>query len=404
MIASYIEEMLGNPASGVIRRMFEEGARMKAELGEENVFDFSLGNPSLEPPLEVEKALQEAVQDTSAGRHGYMPNAGYMTARQAMAEKTAREQGVKVRAENVVMSVGAAGALNTVLKALLNPGDEVVVPCPYFTEYDHYIQNHGGVIKRVKTRDDFSLDAQKVGEALTGRTAAVIINSPNNPTGRVYSEEDIKALSQVLEAHGKRTGRLPYLVCDEPYRDIVYNRRNGEKAAVSPVFPYYKNAVIVTSFAKGLSLPGERIGYIAVNDACDEADKFIAAAIFATRILGFVNAPALWQKTVAASWDAPNDCAAQYQKRRDLMCSVLDEAGLEYAAGEGAFYLFVKVPSIWHGDDMAFVNCLKEHNILCAPGRSFAGAGYFRAAYCVGLDVIERSRKAWREAMAVAPK
>lgn len=393
MISKHIESLINNPAQGVIRRMFEEGARMKAQLGADNVYDFSLGNPALEPPAEVEAALQKEASSTEAGRHGYMPNAGYMAARKAMAKKTSREQGVDVRAEHVVMSCGAAGALNAVLKALLNLQDEVVVPCPYFTEYDHYIQNHGGVIRRVKTKADFSLDAEAVSNALTDKTAAVIINSPNNPTGRVYGEDDIASLAAVLKAHGEKTGRLPYLICDEPYRDIVYN---GKK--VAPVFPHYKNAVIVNSFAKGLSLPGERIGYIACNSECEEADTFIAAAIFATRILGFVNAPALFQKVVAASWDAPNDCAAQYEKRLRLMQSVLDEGGYSYAAPEGAFYLFVKVPDKWKGDDMAFVNHLKEHRILCAPGSAFAGAGYFRVAYCVDEDVIERSRTAWAQA------
>lgn len=374
--------------------MFEEGARLKKEFGEENVYDFSLGNPDLEPPPEVEAALLKAANDRTHNRHGYMQNAGYMNTREEMARKTSLEQGVKVDASNIVMSVGAAGALNAVLKAILNSGDEVIVPCPYFAEYDHYIENHCGVIRRVPTKGDFSLDAKSIASALTVKTSAVIINSPNNPTGRVYSEDDIKALAKVLEEHGKKCGRLPYLLCDEPYRDIVYNGRK-----VSPVFPYYKNAVIVTSFAKGLSLPGERIGYVAVNNECGEADKFIAAVIFATRILGFVNAPAVFQKVVASAWNAKNDCAMQYGKRLSLMCNVLDEAGYTYAKPEGAFYLFVKVPDKWMGDDMAFVGHLKDNKILCAPGSSFSGKGYFRVAYCVGESVIEKSRQAWKRSM-----
>jgi len=290
------------------------------------------------------------------------------------------------------MSVGAAGAINTVLKALLNPGDEVIVPCPYFTEYDHYIHNHNGEIRRVPTKPDFSLDTGAIGEACSEKTAAVIINSPHNPTGRVYSADDIASLAAVLSAHGKKTGRFPYIICDEPYRAITYG---GKK--VASVFPVYENAVIVTSFAKNLSLPGERAGYIALNPACREAKDFMAAAVFATRVLGYVNAPAFFQKVVTESWDAECDYSL-YEKRCKELTQIMDYAGYTYAQPDGAFYLFVKVPDGWNGDDMAFTEHLKKYNILCAPGSGFGGKGWFRIAYCVSERTILNSRDAFYKA------
>lgn len=397
MISRRIKTLLQSPTAGAIRKMFEEGSRMKRELGEGNVYDFSLGNPCLEPPREVEEAVARVAAGRERGRHGYMPNAGYDEAREAMAKKISMEQGAPVGASRVVMSCGAAGALNVVLKSILNEGDEVVIPCPYFSEYDHYVQNHGGVVVRAPTRADFSLDADAIASALTSRTAAVIINSPNNPTGRVYAQKDISALAAVLAAHGEKTGRLPFLICDEPYRDITYG-----KAKVAPVFGEYKNSVIVTSFAKNLSLPGERAGFLAVNPECGEADELVAAAIFSTRILGFVNAGAFFQKVVAASWNAPLDFSP-YEKRRDALKKILDESPYEYAEPDGAFYLFVKVPPQWNGDDIAFTARLKASRVLCAPGSSFAGPGYFRAAYCVPLETIESSRASFIECAHSAP-
>ena len=236
MISKNIKALVESPSSGVIRKMFEEGAALKKKYGEDNVYDFSLGNPDLDPPQKVLSAINEVVAEENHLCHGYMPNAGYIETRQAMAQKTALEQGVPVDYSNVVMSVGAAGALNSTLKALLNPGDEVIVPCPYFTEYDHYIHNQGGEIIRVKTKDDFGLDASTIKSALNEKTAAIIINSPNNPSGRIYSDDEILSVVEVLNEHGKKTGRYPYIICDEPYRAITYG---GKK--VSAVFPKYKN-------------------------------------------------------------------------------------------------------------------------------------------------------------------
>ena len=389
MIARNMKSILENPANGVIRKMFEEGALLKKKYGEDNVYDFSIGNPDLDPPAEVVEAIKEIAADTSPMCHGYMPNPGYMQARQAMAEKTSLEQGTAVPADCVIMSVGAAGAMNCVFKALLNDGDEVIVPAPYFAEYGHYCANHGGTLRPVPTKNDFSLDIDAIKAALTEKTAAVIINSPNNPTGRIYSREEIQALSAVLTAHGEKTGRYPYIVCDEPYRAITYG---GKK--VAPVFPEYRQAVVVTSFAKNLSVPGERIGYIAVNSASDDASEMVAACILATRILGFVNAPAFFQKVIARSWNARCDYSLYEKRCREIM-EIMDYAGLQYAKPEGAFYLFVKVPEGWNGDDMAFTEHLKKFNILCAPGTGFGGKGWFRISYCVAEKTILNSKEAF---------
>ena len=393
MISQKIKKLVESPSAGVIRKMFEEGNLLKQKYGEDKVFDFSLGNPDLDPPEPVVEQIKLVAEDKTHLCHGYMPNAGYKEAREAMAEKTSMEQGVPVDFSNVVMAVGAAGALNVTLKSLLNDGDEVIVPCPYFTEYDHYIHNSSGEIVRVKTKDDFGLDADTIKAALNEKTAAILINSPNNPSGRIYSDEEIQAVVNVLEEHGNKTGRYPYIICDEPYRAITYGKK------VASVFPKYKYSVIVTSFAKNLSLPGERIGYVCVNPACPEAKDFIAAAIFSTRILGFVNAPALFQKVIAKSWNAPCDYSL-YEKRRNEICAVMDYAGLKYAVPDGAFYLFVKVPDGWNDDDMAFTNHLKKYNILCAPGYGFGGKGWFRIAYCCSEQTILNSKEAFKKAVA----
>lgn len=374
--------------------MFEEGAMLKKQYGEDKVYDFSLGNPDLDPPKEVLKAIKKYAKEKTKGCHGYMSNAGYQASREAMAAKTRKEQGVDVPWQNVVMACGAGSALNIALKSLLNAGDEVIVPCPYFTEYDHYIHNHNGEIVRVKTKDDFSLDADAIKAALTEKTAAVLINSPNNPTGRIYSDAEVQALADVLKEWGDKTGRYPYIISDEPYRAIVYG-----DVKVATVFDKYENVVICTSFAKNLSVPGERIGYCVVNPACKEAAEFTAAAIFSLRVLGFVNAPAFFQKVIAESWDAKCDYSL-YEKRRNELIEIMDYAGFEYCKPEGAFYLFVKVPAGWNDDDMAFTNHLKKFNILCAPGSGFGGKGWFRIAYCCSEQTILNSREAFKSANA----
>jgi aspartate aminotransferase len=396
---------MNSKLSSVIRRMFEEGATLKKKHGEDAVFDFSLGNPDLEPPEGVVRAIEDVSALRVRGSHGYMPNAGYQETRAAMAQKVGREQGVALAAQHTVMTAGAAAALNCVLKAILSPGDKVIVSAPFFPEYAHYTANHGGMLKPVASRPDFSLDAAAIGAALTAKTACVLINSPNNPSGKIYSQDDIAALSKTLTSHGKKTGRQPYLVCDEPYRDIVYG---GKKTA--PVFPQYDATVVVSSFAKNLSLPGERIGYIAANPAMPDVADFIAACIFTNRILGFVNANAFFQRVVAKCWDAPVDYSL-YTERRNMLMAVLDKAGYEYAVPEGAFYLFVKVPAKGNAngnaadtpsgglqDDMEFCEHLKSHLVLCAPGAGFGCKGWFRMAYCVAKKTIENCGPALQKA------
>ncbi len=397
-IAVKIKESMSSKSAGVIRKMFEEGLKLKSIHGQDNVFDFSIGNPDLDPPKEVCDAIEELGKCREPNFHGYMPNAGFPFARDAMAEKTSFEQGVKVTGDCVVMAVGAAGALNALMKAILNPGDNVIVPAPFFAEYRHYVNNYGGQLVEVSTKPDFSLDIDAIASALNDKTAAVLINSPNNPTGKVYSDEELKALADVLKEHGLKTGRYPFLICDEPYRSIVYD---GIK--VASAFPVYENSIVVTSFAKNFSLPGERIGYICVNPASPEKEDVVAGCIFTTRILGYVNAPGLMQRVVAKSWNAKADMSL-YEKRRNELVEILDEAGIVHANPEGAFYLWCKVPDGFDGDDMDFCDYLKKYLILCAPGSGFGGKGWFRLAYCVSEKSILNSRDAFIKAMKECPK
>lgn len=393
-IAGYIKETMTSKGAGVIRKMFEEGLRLKKQYGDDKVFDFSLGNPDIDPPLKVHEAIVEAASKLEKNYHGYMPNAGYPFARQAMADKTSAEQGVPVSGDCVVMAVGAAGALNCLFKAILNDGDDVIVPSPFFVEYRHYVHNYGGNLIEVPAKEDFSIDIDAIKKSLTPKTAAVLINSPNNPTGRIYSQDEVHALAEVLKQHAEKCGRTPYLICDEPYRAIAYD---GKK--VASAFTEYSSSVVVTSFAKNLSLPGERIGYICVNPACPDKDELVAACIFTTRILGYVNAPALFQRVVAQSWNAPADYSL-YKKRRDELVAILDEAGIEHASPDGAFYMWCKVPDAFNGDDMAFTDYLKKYLILAAPGSGFGGKGWFRLAYCVSEKSILDSRSAFIKAMS----
>lgn len=393
MISQNVKAIVESPSNGVIRKMFEEGNLLRQKYGDDKVYDFSIGNPDLDPPQKVVECIKEVASDKTHLRHGYMPNPGYQKTREAMAKKVELEQGVKINFSNVIMSVGAAGAINATLKALLNDGDEVIVPCPYFAEYGHYVHNHNGEIIGVKTKDDFSLDSFAIKNALNEKTAAVLINSPNNPTGRIYSDSEIDELVNVLKEHGEKSGRYPYLILDEPYRAITYD---GKKVAA--VFPKYQYSVVVSSFAKNLSLPGERIGYICVNPENPEAKDFISAAIFATRVLGFVNAPAFFQKVIAKSWDSECDFSS-YEKRRNEIMKIMDYANLKYIIPEGAFYLWVKVPDSWKDDDMAFTEHLKKYNILCAPGTGFAGKGWFRISYCCSEQSILNSKEAFKKAV-----
>lgn len=398
-ISAYIKETMNSKGAGVIRKMFEEGVRLKKVHGDDAVFDFSLGNPDLDPPEEVADAIEELAKCREKNFHGYMPNAGYPFAREAMAKKTAKEQGVPVDSSCVVLGVGAAGALNALFKAILEEGDTVIVPAPYFAEYNHYVHNHGGKLLAVPTKKDFSLDVDGIKASLTEKTAAVLINSPNNPTGKVYTRKDIEDLAKALNEHASKCGRKPYLILDEPYRAIVY-----DGLEVAPAFPVYGSSVVVTSFAKNFSLPGERLGYICVNPACPDKDELVAACIFATRILGYVNAPGFFQRVVAKTWEAKADYSL-YKTRRDELTKILDEAGIEHASPNGAFYMWCKVPASFKNssgqqdDDIEFCDYLKKYLILAAPGSGFGGKGWFRLAYCVSEKSILNSRNAFIKAI-----
>jgi aspartate aminotransferase len=392
-IAKAIKDALGGGSA--IRKMFEEGARLKKLHGEDKVFDFSIGNPDLDPPQAFHNILVKLAAEDKKGSHGYMPNAGYVDVREALSKKVAREHGVEIDGSHLIMSVGAAGALNVVFKTILNPGDEVIVSRPYFMEYRSYVANFGGVLVEVDSDDDFNLNLEAIEKALSEKTAAVLINSPHNPTGRIYPKETIKALAELLSAHGKKCGRMPYLIADEPYREIVYGGRE-----VPEILSVYDNSLVVTSYSKSLSLPGERIGYVAVSPSMEDKADMLSALVFATRVLGYVNAPALMQRIVAKLTDAKVDVDI-YARRRDAFKSVLDEAGITYAEPEGAFYLFCKVPSAKHsqGGDAEFVNHLKNHLILGVPGSSFGAPGWLRFAYCVDEEIIRNSGNAFKKAM-----
>jgi aspartate aminotransferase len=399
-IANAIKEALGSQS--MIRKMFEEGTRLKKEYGADKVFDFSLGNPDIEPPPAFHRVFLKLAKEDRKGSHGYMPNAGYPEVREALAQKASREQGVDLDGSHIVMAVGAAGGLNVVFKSILNPGDEVVVSRPYFMEYRSYVGNHGGKLVEVDALPDFSLDLPAIKAKLSPKTAALLINSPHNPTGRVYPATDIEALAKILTEHGKASGRKPYLVSDEPYREIVY-----DNIPVPPVLAAYDDSIVVSSYSKSLSLPGERIGYIAVgpNAGTEGSDKqdLLNALIYATRILGYVNAPALMQRIVAELSFAKVDVEI-YARRRAALTRIFDEAGIEYARPEGAFYLFAKVPPRKTApgaapDDGAFSDHLKQQFVLAVPGAGFGKPGWLRFAYCVDEKIIKASAIAFKKAM-----
>jgi aspartate aminotransferase len=365
-----------------IRRMFEAGNALRALHGADKVCDFSLGNPDVEPPARFQAALREVVEASIPLKHGYMPNAGYPETRACVADSVCREQGVKLDAGHVVMSCGASGGLNSTLKAILNPGDEVVATKPCFMEYASYVDNHGGAFVLAPSTPDFDLDVAALESKIGPRTAAVLVNSPNNPTGRIYPRKTLKELADMLTAACRKTGRTIYLIADEPYRKLAY-----DGAEVPGIMSVYPHSIIVTSHSKDLSLPGERIGHIAVNPQADDAKRLIDGIILCTRILGYVNAPALMQRTVAKIQGLTVDIEV-YKKKRDLFCSALRSMGYQFATPQGAFYIFPRAPG---GDDLAFVKALQEELVLVVPGRGFSFPGYFRIAYCVDTAFIERS-------------
>ena len=385
-----ISEKVRNALEGAswVRRMFEEGEELKKVYGEENVFDFSLGNPNLEPPASLKKALKVLADEPIAGMHRYMPNNGYIETRRAIAQYIAEESGLPFEEKHIVMTVGAAGGLNVVFKALLDDDDEVIVPSPYFMEFKFYIENSGGRIRLVDTHDDFSLNLNEIEKALGDKTKAVLINSPNNPTGVVYRQESLQALGALLTEKSRQLKKTIYLITDEAYRRIVF-----DQIKLPIPFQYYPHTLRVTSHSKDLSLPGERIGYIAVNPLCEEVDELMAAIVFANRTLGFVNAPALMQRLVAPLQRNSINIKV-YEEKRDLLYHSLTSYGYQVVKPSGAFYLF---PKAMIEDDVAFVRELQSKRILTVPGRGFGKPGYFRIAYAVEWSTIEKSLPGFRE-------
>lgn len=376
--------------SSWIRKMFEEGIELKKEFGAENVFDFSLGNPDVPPPAEFFKVFSKYAADETPGVHGYMPNAGFPDVRAKIAEKACKEHNVSIGAESIVMTVGAAGGLNVIFKTILNPEDEVIVQAPYFVEYNSYVGNHGGKCVVIEPNEDLTLNINAIKAAFTDKTKAVLINSPHNPTGVIYPENQIIELCEVLRSKSSEKNNAIYLISDEPYREIVY-----DGAVVPSVLDKYADSMVVTSYSKTLSIPGERIGYIAVGPEADEKDLLMGGLALSNRILGYVNAPAILQRTVAEL----NDAAVAtdiYAARRELLLNALDEAGIKYIKPSGAFYVFAKAPD---GNDLDFVSYLKKYNILAVPGTGFGGPGYFRLSYCISEDVIKRSAPVFKKAM-----
>ena len=370
--------------NSAIRTMFEEGNRLKKQYGADKVYDFSLGNPSVPAPDCVREAIVDlANNEDPVILHGYMNNAGFEDVRETIAQSLNRRFGTDFSAKNLIMTVGAASGLNVILKTVLNPGEEVIVFAPYFLEYGAYVKNYDGKLVEISPdTETFQPDLEELERKITAITRAVIVNSPHNPTGVIYSEDTIKALAAILEKKQKEYGSVIYLISDEPYRELAY-----DGAEVPYLTKYYKNTVVGYSYSKSLSLPGERIGYLVIPDDLEDSETVIAAAGIANRILGSVNAPSLMQKVIARCVDAEVDVAA-YDKNRRALYNGLTACGFQCIKPQGAFYLFVKSPV---ADEKEFCEAGKKYNILMVPGSSFACPGYVRLAYCVSYETIINS-------------
>ena len=389
LLSDEVKGFLGN--SSMIRRMFEAGIELKRKYGEDKVYDFSLGNPDLPPPPEIKKAMLEIAEASDQPfAFGYMPNAGENAARQALAELISGEQDTVVPPANIIVTCGAAGGINAFFRATLTPGDEVLCIAPYFVEYGFYAGNFGGVLKPVMSNEDFSLNIGNIAGAITEKTRAMILNSPNNPTGKIYCKEELDAVAELLYAARKKYGRMIYIVSDEPYRFLNYDGDN-----VPSMFGVYDGSVVIGSFSKTLSLPGERIGYIAVNPALENAAELLGGLTLTNRTLGFVNAPVVAQKLIAKCSNARIDLDV-YRRRRNLMAEILTEAGIEFTMPGGAFYFFPKSPV---ADERIFIDALLKERILAVPGRGFGLPGYFRLAFCVSEKTIADSRESFLKAM-----
>ncbi|MDE6372432.1 MAG: pyridoxal phosphate-dependent aminotransferase [Clostridia bacterium] len=381
MISKKIKDVMR--LGSAIRAMFEEGKRLADIYGKENVYDFSLGNPSVPAPKAVNEAIMQIAQNTDAlALHGYMLNSGFESVREIIANNLNSRFGTAFAFKNIVMTVGAAGGLNVALKSIINDGDEVIVFAPYFGEYNNYVANVGGKVVVIPPNPPtFQPDLSALKSLIGERTKAVIVNSPNNPTGVIYGEDTLKELGKILKEQSEKKGEAIYLISDEPYRELVY----GDNATPF-LTKYYDNTIIGYSYSKSLSLPGERIGYLAIPDEAEDSENLIAACSVATRILGFVNAPSLQQLVIGQCIDEKTDVSA-YDKNRKLLYTALTQYGFECVEPQGAFYLFVKSPI----EESKFVAKAKEYNILVVGGKSFGCEGYFRISYCVSYDMIERS-------------
>ncbi len=378
MIAKKMGKLVKN--NSVIREMFEEGKRLVKQYGKENVYDFSLGNPSVEPPKQVNEAIEKCLEDKNI--HAYMSNNGYEDVRKMIANSLNHRFATNFKESNICMCVGAAGGLNVALKAILNPEDEVIVLIPYFMEYRNYIENYNGNVVEVLCNEDFEPDIADFEKKITAKTKAVIINNPNNPSGMVYSESVIQKLVEVLSKKEAEYQQTIYLISDEPYREIVY-----DGVQVPYLTKYYDDTLVVYSYSKSLSLPGERIGYIVIPEEADDFENLVQAITIATRILGFVNAPSLLQKAVAECVDLTSDIS-EYEKNRDILYHGLIRIGYECKKPQGAFYLFLKSPM---KNEREFCQLAKKYHILMVPGSSFACPGYVRLAFCTDTKMIENS-------------
>lgn len=389
MISEKMRPLVAN--NSVIRQMFEEGQKMAAQFGAENVFDFSLGNPNVPAPKEVNEAIIDIVNNVNPVKvHGYMSNAGFPETRKAVADNLNRRFGTSFDVNNIIMTVGAASGLNVILKTMINPGDEVICFAPYFVEYGNYIRNYDGVpvVISANPEGNFMPRFDELREKISPKTKALIINNPNNPTGVIYPESVIKELASLLEEKQKEFGTVIYLISDEPYRELAYGNRE-----VPYLTKFYANTIVGYSYSKSLSLPGERIGYVVIPSESDGAQEFIEAATIANRISGSVNAPSLMQLVIERCVDAK--CEVEYyEKNGRRLYDALTEMGFECVEPQGAFYLWVKSPV---ADEKEFVAKGKEFNILMVPGSSFAGPGYVRLSYCVSYEQIERSLPKFQE-------
>lgn len=381
MISTKIKAKLAGGSA--IRKMFEEGNRLKKLYGEDKVFDFSIGNPDLEPPKEVAETLKELANNPTPGMHGYMSNSGYESTRAAIAKQRSEQSGLEIGTDAVCMTVGAACAMNDVLHSLLDDGDEVIVLAPFFMEYINYIENHNGKVVIVQTDDKFMPDFEAIASAITPRTKAIIINSPNNPSGVVYSEEQLTKLNELLKVQD----HVIQVISDEPYIDLVY-----DGLTVPSALKYIDNLIICFSWSKSLSLPGERIGYTLVSPKNEDYEDLTGAIVLSNRILGSVNAPAIWQKVVEKALNAKVD-VANYEHRRNLLYSNIVDAGFEAVKPNGALYIFMKTPIGL--TDTEFQDVCAKYNLLLVPGASFKRPGYMRLAFCVSEQTIRNSREAF---------